>query len=400
MKTEVAHEKVRRIALPDWGSIDTVRQHSLPFALWTVGEQCLLYHWLDAAVDEGIEKLIILVADRPTPVREALASAQLWPIQYEVVAIPRIEVGMADAMADWLPNRSKTCPDPQDGWSLIQYWQELERDWLLVFHENTSEIPLNLAIGRNCEIHPSVQLNPPFWVGDFVSIGPGTTVGPNAVIESGSLVAGNSRIVDSHIGKSTFLGPSTELSKAVLEGHTLLSLKNSAKVSGLDFLIAGNLGKNPIKAINSPSLKERILAFRLWWNWRGARKSSALDSYSIQGIDGEQWTLYKGPLWESRRPLLKSVWTGKIRLFGVVPRSEMQISHLQGEWQNLLRHGQTGALSYGDVLEADLYSEEEAMHTIYLLSEKTGNTMEACNRWVENLIKDGIKPNSSSDVPH
>jgi hypothetical protein len=54
-----------RLALPDWGRLDTVWERRMPFALWQVGEQALLFHWLDAAVDQGTEKILLYISDRP-----------------------------------------------------------------------------------------------------------------------------------------------------------------------------------------------------------------------------------------------------------------------------------------------------------------------------------------------
>ena len=41
------------LVLPDWCEMDTVRRSPVPFALWTIGDQCLLHHWLDHAVNQG-----------------------------------------------------------------------------------------------------------------------------------------------------------------------------------------------------------------------------------------------------------------------------------------------------------------------------------------------------------
>ena len=66
-----------RLALPDWQHLDDVYRSKLPFALWKVGEQPLLHHWLDYAVDEDAERVVLLCGDRPAEVRVAMEQAEL-----------------------------------------------------------------------------------------------------------------------------------------------------------------------------------------------------------------------------------------------------------------------------------------------------------------------------------
>ena len=63
------------LVLPDWCGLDTVRRSPLPFALWTIGDQCLLHHWLDHAVNQGVSTVHVFAADRPAAVRQMLAES-------------------------------------------------------------------------------------------------------------------------------------------------------------------------------------------------------------------------------------------------------------------------------------------------------------------------------------
>ena len=77
-----------RLALPDWGKYDTVVRHQYPFALWRIGSQRLLHYWLDYAIDQGFRRVILYCQDRPADIRTEMKKATLWPLEWEVIALP------------------------------------------------------------------------------------------------------------------------------------------------------------------------------------------------------------------------------------------------------------------------------------------------------------------------
>ena len=373
---------VRRYALPDWGRLDTVWRRSLPFALWKVGEQALLYHWLDDAVDQGVERVVLFVADRPAEVRGAMETATLWPLEWEVRPVAHPEEEAVDDTIDRLPG-TPAGPSPADGWDLIRHWQRIEHAWLSRFRKEIADYPIDLAIGRGCDIHPSTRLKAPYWIGDHVSIGPGSVIGPNAVVGDGALVGAGARIENAHLGEGTYLGTETDLVDAVLEGATLLNLKHAARVDRLEQFIAGDTGKT---SAPRPPAHERWLAFRLWWHWRKTVTADA-SAETFTGIDGRRWKLPGGPLALGRRPLLKAVWQGRMRLFGPPPRPAEALRNLPDDWASLLRGAPPGALGYADVMGAAPGTFEEALHNVYMLTDRTGQAQRICLRWAGSLLQ-------------
>ena len=107
--------KVWRLALPDWGHIDTVFQRELPFSLWTVGEQALLFHWLDAAIDQGTEEVLLIAADRPMDVRQMVADASLWPIEIKVESVRSVNDVDVDDVVNRLPGSPPLEEAPASG---------------------------------------------------------------------------------------------------------------------------------------------------------------------------------------------------------------------------------------------------------------------------------------------
>lgn len=369
-----------RLALPDWGHLDTVWERRLPFALWQVGEQPLIFHWLDAAVDQGKEKVVLQVADRPDEIRRAVDAATLWPIEIEVASVPSVRSLVVDDIVNRLPMTDALETEPGAGWGLIRHWHGLEQAWLERFTEETASYGPYAAIGRNCEIASDATLSPPFWLGNHVSIGPGSVIGPGTVVEDGCIVAGNSRIVRAHLAAHTYLGPETDLIDAVIHRNNLLNIKREAYVQGLESFVASGLtGDIETEHLPAPSLRDRVRALRLLWRWRANRSENGC----FTGIDGLQWPSLKTRAPEDRGPWLKLVVQGKMPLFGITPRQAETLEGLPEEWQLILRKAPAGAFSYADVMDApDPGEMDEALHCVYQATNDADYCRELFDNWV------------------
>jgi hypothetical protein len=383
-----------RLALPDWGHLDSVWQRRLPFALWQVGEQALLFHWLDAAVDQGTEKVILYCSDRPNDVRQAIEHATLWPIEIEVATVASIAGLEVDDYINHLPRTAAPLKDPAAGWGLIQYWHSLEQAWLESFTEETKSYGIYAAIGRSCEIAADVQLNPPFWLGNHVSIGPGSIIGPGAVVEDGCIVAGKSCIKRAHLAAHTYLGPETDLLDAVIHRNNLLNLKHQAYVRGLEAFVASSLlGKNAQMAQQqSPSLRDRLRALRLLWHGRAVAKSTTATDTSTAagtfiGLDGRTWPELKSYALADRSPWLRLVLQGKLALFGITPRTASAIADLPEEWQSILKKAPVGAFSYADVMGSPEPGDmDEALHCVYQATTEPLLCRQLFDNWLMEII--------------
>jgi hypothetical protein len=375
-----------RLTLPDWGRLDTVWERHLPFALWQIGEQALLFHWLDAAVDQGTEKVWLYISDRPSEVRKAVEQATLWPIEIEIVTVPTIEGLECDDCINRLPRSEALQIEPEAGWGLIKYWHNLEQAWLISFTEETKNYGIYAAIGRSCEIAPDATLNTPFWLGNHVSIGPGAIIGPGAVVEDGCIVAGNSRIERAHLAAHTYLGPETDLIDAIIHRNNLLNLKYEAYVRGLEGFVAGNIeGNNEASTPQqSPSIRDRIRAMRLLWRWRAQPKVAG----HFTGMDGREWPQLNSRAIEDRGPWLRLVLQGKLPLFGITPREASSITGLPEEWQSILRKAPIGAFSYADVMGSSTPGElDEALHCVYQATADDTRCRQLFDNWLMELLE-------------
>jgi hypothetical protein len=344
------------LVLPDWGVLDTIRRSPLPFALWTIGDQCLLHHWLDHAVNQGVTTVHVFAADRPSAVRHILEESSLWPIQTEFTAINSTAAAPATAIhVDWLPD-SPPPPAPTNGWDLIARAAAMEKSWL---DRMAGEPDFNLvSMGFSCKIHPDAQLIPPYFIGDNVFIGPGCEIGPYAVIGPGSVIVGANLVTHSHLSAHSFVGPVTALENGLLEGGVLFNLKHQARLDQIEPHLVSSLET----LASVVPLKDRIRA--LWLSWHlGSRGAS---STSFETFDGR--TLPGDPAagLSNRAAWLPLVWQGKLPLYGVLPRTQEQLETLTEDWQIVLRHAPIGVFSYADCQGCHTPdTPDEAIHAVY-----------------------------------
>jgi len=350
---------VLELVLPDWCALDTVRRSPVPFALWTIGDQCLLHHWLDHAVNQGLSAVHIFAADRPAAVRRILAESVLWPIKLEFTVISATAEAPATAIhADWLPGEVSP-PAPTNGWGLIERAAAMEKAWL---NRMASEPDFNLvSIGFMCRIHPEATLIPPYFLGDHVLIGPGCEIGPYAVIGQGSVISGANLIAHAHLSAHSFIGPVTALENCRLESGILLNLKYQIRLDQIEPHLLANFEKSA----STVPLKDRLVALFLYLRlggWRAAKQSFVT-------FDGR--TLPGSPTagLSNRLAWLPLVWQGKLPLYGILPRTTEQFEALNADWQNVIRYAPIGVFSYADSQGCHSPADsEEAVHAVYQAS--------------------------------
>ncbi|MEM1023579.1 MAG: hypothetical protein AAGD10_17850 [Myxococcota bacterium] len=353
------------LALPDWAQLDTVRKSPLPFALWQVGDQPILHHWLDDAVNQGVSSVHILCSDRPSEVRRSMEQAHLWRLEWSLEAVPKEPEGPQIMRVDRLPGMSPEAP-PTDGWGLLDRWFALRRHW---FEHAPDRLPHfeRLALGRFTQIHPTAKIRPPVWFEDYVQVGPNCEVGPYVSLGSGAVLEGPSVVRNAVLEGNTILAGHTELIDAVLDGGRLIHLRHRADIPKLDILIADSLKKRAAE----PSTAERIVAGAMYAAFETAArfgpKSTRRVIDSFDGLELEEET--EGPLWRRRRTWLKEVARGRMRLWGVLPRSQAQLDALDPEWRQVLSDAPRGVFAFSDLHGSHgADSELEAVHAVFQAS--------------------------------
>ncbi|GAA5115597.1 hypothetical protein JIN84_20185 [Luteolibacter yonseiensis] len=378
-------EETLDLVLPDWSGLDTVRHSPLPFALWMMGDQCLLHHWLDFAVNQGATTVRIFAADRPAAIRHVLEDSELWPIKTEFTAVGKISDAPETAIhADWLPGEPSP-PPPTNGWELIDRASGIEKAWLA---RMAGEPDYHLlSIGFSCRIHPEARLIPPYFIGDHVLIGPDCEIGPNAVIGQGSVISGSNKISNSHLSAHSFLGPMTALSNCLLESGVLFNLTHRARIDEIEPHLVSSLEKNSLIV----PWKDRLHALFLYLRLGGAdsrgKTFTAFDGTVLPGDPTEGLA--------NRVAWLPLVWKGRLPLYGLLPRTREQLESLDHEWQNIIRHAPIGVFSYADSQGCHSPSDaEEAVHAVYQASLPQETHLPPTVEFVRKLQPSKLHPSS------
>lgn len=373
--------EILELVLPDWNTLDTVRRSRLPFALWTIGDQCLLHHWLDFAVNQGIQTVRVFAADRPAAVRKLLDESTLWPLQTEFIALSSTADAPSAAIhADWLPDGISP-PSPTNGWELIERAAAMENVWLERIASDP-DFPL-VSIGFSCRIHPDVELIPPYFIGDEVFIGPGCEIGPFAVIGQGSMLAGANLVAHSHLSAHSFVGPVTALKNCLLERGVLFNLTHRARLDRVEPHLISTLEKSNC----SVALVDRFRA------WLLSLRVSAPNPSSKTFVTFDGRTLPGDPDagLANRAAWLPLVWQGKLPLYGVLPRSAQQFESLHPDWQNALRYAPIGVFSYADTQGCHSPADpEEAVHAVYQAALPPDVIIPAVSAFIRNLKADDL----------
>lgn len=379
-----------RLFLPDWEHLDTVWRSPLPFVLWRVAEQPLLYHWLDYAVNQGIDSLTLYGADRPAEVREALERATLWQLEWQLW--PLAEGGRGkqfDDIVNRLPWQDPLAAEPEPGWGLIEHLRELENTWYGYFRDELQRFGTNLAVGRFSRIDPTVRIEQPVWIGDFVYVGPQCEIGPNVTIGDGCVLQGNSRLVDSHVSSHTYLGQHTELLQCVLDGGLLLNLRNRARVVLGQGFVADRLEYSGQRDRNRPGWRERLLAFLLWV-WFRLRAGPAHYGPEVPATvtpGGLTLKVAEGKeIWRQRQDWFLAVARGRMRLFGILPRSTEAIEQVPEDWREMIAACPSGVVSLADARGCHSPDDpSELVHAVYqscLFDEMEPILRRLLRRWI------------------
>lgn len=351
-------QKTLHLVVPDWSTFTHFPALPLPFPLWFVGNQPLLHHWFDFAVNNHFDTIHLYTSQAPRLLHTLLHASTLWPLKYSVLNPDNTP---HDALVlDSLPSLPSPAPLPTDPWSLLFLWSALEKQWFDTLHSPYPSEKINLSIGYNCKIHSTAKIIQPVWLGNFVSIGPHTTIGPYAVIGSHSLVDSHSSMTHSRLGRNTYLGQHVHLDHAYLRGHSLIDFKNKVAISNLDGLMGDSLQKTAM----SPHYPERFQALLIWLTLKFIKFLRPNSSNSL--------------LWIQRLPLFLRVAKGKLRLYGILPRTAPP--------QELSQAPQ-GVISFAD--SAGVHSVSDPRELPYACFQAVSPpkiTKKACRKFLKDLI--------------
>ena len=388
------------LVAPDWSSLDTIWRSPQPFLLWPVCDKPLLSYWLDEAVRAGVESVSIEAVDRPHLVRQWLDQRDLWSRSIEVHSNPGSNEGWDRLLLQGLPG-TKNPPAVQSAKDLMEHWYRLQVEALArrasgMVHLDREYRP-GIWFGPGAKASADAVFTSPCWVGSHAMVGPGCRVGPHAFIGSGVFLDADVEVAESIVCADTYVGSHTTLKRMAVQGGLLMDLERGVGVEVVDEFVLAPLGGSA----SSPPWFERLLAalavFPMEWIARlcnpgagpcettvrlGRSRSLKLRSYA------------KGPLCLRRSGWLAHVAAGKMRLVGVLPRTEDDWKSLSPDTRSALEQAPAGVFALSDLYHCHSPGQpDEWMHAVFQAGSANGiGQRMACKSLLRIALTTPVEP--------
>ncbi len=364
---------------PEWAEYDSIWHSPLPFLLWPVCEKPLLTYWLDEAVRQGIPSVSIEVVDRPHLVRQWLAGSALWSRSIEVESHPGGGDGKVCFFIDGLPGQNNLAPvkNPKD---LMQRWYDLQVEALRrrstgMIHLDHEYIP-GVWFGPGAKASDKAIFTPPCWVGSHARIESGCRIGPDAFIGQGVYLDEDVEVVASIVCKDTYVGPHITLNHMGAQGGLLMDFDRGVGVEVLDEFVLSSMGS----ASTRPSMLERIVSYLLSFpleylakivNRNIPAKKTVFQLSRSKTVCLKSYG--KGPLVLRRASWLKMVAEGKLKIYGVLPRTEEDWKLLPPEARSVLDQAPAGVFALSDLYQCHSPKDrDEWMHAVFQAGHPLG----------------------------
>lgn len=365
-------DKTWLLVAPDWEALDTIWQQPLPFVLWPVCGKPLLAFWLDEALRAGAETITVLAHDRPHLVRAWLEKGDYWSREIKVITQDNgLSVDERRSM-DRLPG-SEVGGEVTDGRDLLERWFSLHAPALRL-RESAElvidrEISPGVWLGPGAVVHPSAELKAPCWIGPRARVGARCRLGPNAYIANRAVVDDDVEASDAVVCADTFVGRHTHLQQSAAQGGLLLNWRMGVAVRiAEEFILSDLTRKN-----DRPAWGEQLLALAvLIWAWPAGwllnlgRHPSVRSMRDAQGASRTLKTWPNGPLIFRRAGWLGEVAAGRLKWFGILPRSGDDWERVPEGLRSLLEKSTPGLLALSDLYNChDPAEPDEWMHAAY-----------------------------------
>jgi len=380
---------------PDWSQYDTLWESNRSFTLWPVGNKAYIDHWMDEAVNNGIDEIAIYTADRPAELREHLNNGLYWSIPVTIYPLQSDDKAPADAIPIvGLRQKNQTRAPIDSPAGLLQHWMQLNRDWLDNQNEYSQRVerkhPSGGWVGPKTRIHPSAILEAPFWIHGKCDIGPKAHIGPYACIGENAIIDENASVQKSIVLPGTLVGRNVSLDQVAADGGLLLNAKHGCRVPITDAFILSDIGND----LNAPTLFERIIAATLFVFLAPIIALNRMDWSLLEAHDGrggsiELKTGNHGRLLTRRWYWLKHVISGRMRLIGILPRPLDWSSEADQEVTTRLANTRPGVFALSDLHDCHCSNEpDEWLHASY---QALGAEGEATKLVKNNLWKLALK---------
>lgn len=275
----------------------------------------------------------------------------------------------------------------------------------------------SVSQGRGCEIHPSVQIQPPAIIGRHVKIAAGAAIGPHAIIGDGAFIDENSLVRDAVVLPYTYIGESLSLNKAVARGNRLANVELGTVVEVADAHLIAPLPQPVQPASVRVPRRERLGAMALRWAllplWllcrlrtgpvadEAGRACMVTVPRPGLGMPTEVRLPFAPPRWAFQSPAprpwlrhfahtfypgLAEVGDSWLRLVGPTPRPLAEIAMLPEDWRDLYRRHACGLLN--EALIMDRWGRDPDMQFASDALACAGSPPGLLRRYLAQVVRD------------
>lgn len=212
-----------------------------PLALMPVLGRSLLDLTLAELSRSGVKQVLILAADRPEIIREAVGHGAAWGLKVEVQATTNeLTVEEAEARyADQFTSRPQVrildhLPDMLDSELWRTHFDNFQSLLGALERENLAasltmrEVSSTVWISTKARISSTASLCGPLWIGPHATVKSGAHIGPGSIIESGAFIDNGARVENTWVGPHTYVGVEMNLLQSVAWGNGLLNWQNGS----------------------------------------------------------------------------------------------------------------------------------------------------------------------------
>ena len=357
---------------PEWAELDTIWRSPKPFLLWPVCEKPLLTYWLDEAVRRGIPSVSIEAVDRPHLIRQWLDGSALWSRSIDIQSQPGGGEGKECILVTGLPGQQGLEP-VRTAKELTQRWYDLQVEALRrrssgIIHLDHEAKP-GVWFGPGVKVSADVSFHPPCWVGNHARIETGCRIGPHAFIGPGVFLDKDVEVVESIVCAETYVGPHITLNRMAAQGGLLMDFERGIGVEVLDEFVMASMAPSS----STPSLLERVAALLmsmpLEWIARlmNPEEQPEENFYRMSRSQTVCLRTYaRGPLCVQRSAWLQMVAKGKMKFFGVLPRTKEDWGLLTPEARSVLEQTSAGVFALSDLYQCHSPKDpDEWIHAVF-----------------------------------
>ncbi len=239
-----------------------------------------------------------------------------------------------------------------------------------LFPTSAHKVEPGVWISRSVSIHPTANIKPPVFIGEYTQIKENTEIGPHTVIEKHCIIDKGSSVKSSLVCKRSYIGEGIQLDNCIVYRNLLINMDIGTQFEVNDeFIISGiapftfhqtliyvfaRLASLFLLIMLSPFLL-LLWAFCRFKDKKVLQLPSSLlpyrwktfNWYVLERRDGKQLNPF---LYYLRSlPNLWNIFRGYAHFVGLMPRTPEQVSELPPDWRKLYLQSKVGIFTLPDV---------------------------------------------------